>query len=208
VNEPTPSQHPSQFSTREHVQCWQDGEGAALGRLCERLGPLLRYRIQNNRNWPKVQRQHSLEDVEQEVWARVIGSGPGAFQPTEAKRAFVSWLGQIADAALVDLIRQAEAAKRGGGDQPGVLDSLAEAQRLRRPGQLASLSPTAQARIGEFEQVALKVLNERELKAWKWVVLENYTSTEAAMALDCTAAAIRSLLVRSRGKLKEALSDP
>jgi DNA-directed RNA polymerase specialized sigma24 family protein len=39
------------------------------------------------------------------------------------------------------------------------------------------------------------------------VVLEGYNSTEAALGLNVSAAAIRSLLLRSRSKLQEALEE-
>lgn len=206
MNQNSHPPHSSLLSTQHHVECWRNGDQDALGRLCERLGPLLRHRIEFHRNWGRLRSLYSVEDVKQEVWTRVVRSGPGSFEPTDARRAFVSWLAQICDATLVDLIRQADAGKRGGGQRPVTLDSAAADLRLRRPGQARTLSPTTEARLSDFEQVARRVLTERELKAWQWVVLENYTSTEAAMGLDSSPAAVRSLLVRSRSKLQEALS--
>jgi DNA-directed RNA polymerase specialized sigma24 family protein len=198
----------SLWSTQVQVGLWQDGDKEALGRISQRFAPLVRYRIQGHRTWPKLQRLLGLEDVEQELWARVLRSGPAAFVTSGKTGAFVAWLAQIADSTLIDLLRGAEAQKRGGEQSPEFIDSRIEAQKMRRPGQMTLLSPTAEARLGEFEALAGKVLTDREMKAWRWVVLEGYTSGEAAMGLDTTAAAVRSLLVRSRSKLQEILQPP
>ncbi len=201
--------HPSvtQWSTRVQVDRWREGDGNALGRLADRFRPLVRYRIQQNRAFPQLADQVSVEDVEQEVWARILKSGVRAFERNDQRHGFVAWLGQLTDSTVIDLVRRMGREKRGGGKRPGVLDTLAAAQKLRRPGQASQASPTGNARAAEFEELARSVLSERELQAWTWVVMEEYTSTEAALGLDSTPSAVRSLLVRARAKLQEAMQE-
>lgn len=193
------------WSTQWQVKQWQAGDPDALGRLSQRFAPLVRSRIQGSRTWSRLRTYSSVDDAEQEVWARVLNSGPRSFELREQRHAFVAWLAHLVDSTLIDMLRREERAKRGGGNVPSPLDTAAAAQMLKRPGQGQLLSPTIEARLSEFDQMAKKILGERELKAWRWVVLENYTSGEAALGLDCSAAAVRSLLVRSRSKLQEAL---
>ena len=61
-----------------------------LGSLIERLGPLLRTRIRCHAAWARLSHQASLEDLEQEVWARALSSEPRAGRDPR------SWLGAIA----------------------------------------------------------------------------------------------------------------
>jgi RNA polymerase sigma factor (sigma-70 family) len=195
------------WSTQIQVDQWRQGDPDALGRLADRFSPLVRFRIQGSRTFGRLKDHLTVEDIEQELWARVLKSGAEAFEARGIPHGFVAWLGQLTDSTMVDLLRGIEREKRGGGQQPHALDTMAQAQQLRRPGQRSEVSPTAEARIAEFEELAREVLSERELKAWMWVVLENYTSAEAALGLDTTPAAVRSLLVRSRSKLQSALES-
>ena len=190
--------------TEQYVEDWQNGHAEALGALCQRFSPLVRYRIRNSTQWATLNANWSLDDLVQEVWARILGSDSTSFTPS-GKGSFAAWLGRLTDSTLTDLIRRKQALKRGGGQEHGDLDTQAEKEARLFPGAAIPESPTGEARFSEFERVAGQVLNERELKAWKWVALLGYTSEETAMGLSTTPAAVRSLLVRSRAKLQKAL---
>ena len=202
-----PSQSGTLWSTQVHVDRWQQGDQEALGLLALRFSPLVRFRARAHSAWGSLAGRFTIDDVEQEVWARLLRQGADKFTAEESGK-FAAWLGQVVDSTVIDLVRRDKAKKRGGDEQVEALDSIVALQKLRRPGGHSLLSPSGEVRLGEFEAKARQVLNERELKAWTWCVLEGYTTTEAAMGLACTSAAVRSLLLRSRSKLQEAFRAP
>ena len=205
MTEPEP--HPeSLFSTRVELAEWQKGDADALGRIYTRFEPLVSARIRYSKNWPALQERTTIEDAQQEVWARVLRSGPNAFELRE-EGGFAGWLGHLVDSTLVDLLRRASAQKRGAGKAGDAFDTAADALRRRIPGQASLTHASVHARAAEFEAMAEHVLGEKEAKVWRWVVLEGYTSEEAALGLGGTAASVRGILLRSRRKLQQALAE-
>jgi RNA polymerase sigma factor (sigma-70 family) len=198
------SPHGSQLqSTRFYIERWHEGDRQALGTLWERFTPLLEHRVRNHREWPALS-ACGVEDVAQEVWARIISAPAESFE-AEGPGSFVAWLGKVTDRTVTDLVRRRNALKRGGGAREDELDSRAASGDRAVPGQPRDLGPGAQARVADFERLAAETLNERELKAWTWIAILGFTTEEVAFGLATTPGAVRNLLRRSRLKLADRL---
>ena len=194
--------------SRELKEYWTRGNRRSLDRLAPRFSPLIRHRITSSQRWARLAEKMSLADVEQEVWLRVIRAGRGSYVAGGVRHAFVSWLTHIIDSTVTDLVRILDAKKRGGGEEPEALAELSGERKIKNPGQPTQIpTPSAEARVTEFEMMAREVLTEREFTVWRWVVVENYSSVDVALALGCSSAAVRSLLLRSRAKLRDQLSS-
>lgn len=164
-----------------------------------RFAPLLAARVRRSKLWPALEPRYQLDDVVQEVWARVIPVARKSFRPSGAG-SFLAFLGTLCDRCMVDLARRGTARKRGEGEQPHSLDARSDGKDATPAGG-RSETPTSHARCSELEEIARTVLGERELAAWEQVELQDYTAPEAGLALDCSDAAVRGLLLRARAKL-------
>jgi RNA polymerase sigma factor (sigma-70 family) len=202
------SQQPPALSTERIVKRWRAGDGEAFGSLIQRLGPLLKVRIRWHAGWRVLARKLSLEDLEHEVWARVLESGAEAYR-SQGKGSFMAWLGRLADCTLTDLQRFQSARKRGGANlDPQGIDSRADREALRLPGASPEPTPTHDLRAAEIRSLAGSVLSERERQIWTWVALDGYTAQEVAFGLSTTSSSVRGVLLRSRKKLQDALQGP
>ncbi len=198
--------HPP-WNTARHLADWRNGDPAAFAALHEHFTPLLHHRIRNTPAWHLLSHHLTLDDVTQEIWARAVPAanrnytnvGPGSF---------LAFLGTIADRTLVDLARTHKARKRGGAHNTHSLQPDDEAHSVPRPQQHHEESPTSHARANELEQLARDTLSPREHAAWDLVELQGFTGDEAALALHCTASAVRGLLLRARAKLVARLGNP
>lgn len=193
---------PSADGSRTEIQLdhWRGGDSAAFGPLYTRFAPLVRARVRRHRAWSAVAPHMQVEDVEQEVWARAVQSLERRFAPA-GPGSFAAFLATVTDHTVVDLTRGVRAAKRGGGQAVDRLSTNCEDGAAALPGRTAPESPTAHARRVELQQLAQQELAPRELEAWELVELHGYTAEEAAVALHCTGAAVRGLLLRSRTRL-------
>jgi RNA polymerase sigma factor (sigma-70 family) len=168
--------------------------------LHARFTPLLRSRIRRNRVWPLLDGHMQVDDAAQEVWARAVPATHKGF--TDAgPGSFLAFLGKIADRTLIDLARTARAAKRGHGTAERALQTDIEGAVRPKPGAPGPETPTSHARASELLQIARDVLSARELEAWELVELQRFTADEAGLAMRCSGAAIRGILLRSRAKL-------
>lgn len=177
---------------------WRGGDPSAFGPLHDRLSPLLRSRIQRMPGWGSLDGHHQLDDILQEVWARAVLQVKEEFQHIGPGSLF-GFLAKVAERTVVDLARKRGAQKRGGGGVRQLPTAFESA--TSKPGASAPESPTGQARIGDLLRIARDVLNDREYQAWDLVAWQQYTDREASLAMRCSTAAIRSLMLRSRTKI-------
>ena len=189
-----------------HVARWQAGDEAAFEVLHGRFAPLLLTRVRRHRVWPMLEGKLQPDDVVQEIWARVVPAAKRSFTPS-GPGSFLAFLSKVSDRTLVDLSRTASARKRGGGESERSLDSRCERDAQRLPGLADAETPTSRARVSELEEVARRVLTEREFEAWELVEMQDYSAGEAGLAMDCSDSAVRGLLLRGRTKLVLALGE-
>ena len=189
---------PQDWSTDAHVSRWQAGDAVAFQALHNRFAPLLAARVRRSRVWSLLETRCQIDDVVQEIWARVIPSASAAFAPS-GRGSFLRFLGKIADRTMIDLARIQRAAKRGDGEQ--TLRTTWDRHGGPRPGIPAVQTPTSQARCSELEAIARAALSEREFHAWDLVEIQGFPAEEAGLAMRCSGAAIRGLLLRGRAKL-------
>lgn len=186
--------------TAVHIGRWKAGDPAAFETLHHRFAPLLRARVRRSRVFPMLEGQMQADDVVQEIWARAVPAAERGFTD-EGPGSFLAFLAKIADRTMVDLARTLRAAKRGGHDPARALQTGWERRAIPRPGLAAAETPTSHARASELTRMAEDELNERELEAWELVELQGFNADEAGLAMDCSGAAVRGLLLRSRAKL-------
>jgi RNA polymerase sigma factor (sigma-70 family) len=195
---------PSDWATGEHFERWKNGDERAFECLHARFAPLLRSRIRRHPAWSLLDGHFAIDDLLQDVWARAVAAAKQRFQYV-GTGSLLAFLGQILDCEVTDQARRHGAQKRGAnrvqtihgdGDPRGLL-----------PGHAAPETPTGQARASEILGIARTHLSPREYEAWDLVELQQFTADEAALALDCTAAAVRGLLLRGRARLIVRLAD-
>ena len=190
--------------TDHHVAHWQLGDESSFEILYRRFAPLLAIRVRRSRIWPALEGRMQLDDVVQEIWARALPAAKKRFKPS-GPGSFLAFLGKIADRALVDLLRARSRGKRGGGVSDQSLDTRFSRDGTRLPDLAEVETPTSRARVSELEEIAQRELSPREFEAWNLVELQDYTGSEAGLAMDCSDSAIRGLLLRGRAKLVIAL---
>jgi RNA polymerase sigma factor (sigma-70 family) len=195
------------WQTVAHLDRWRQGDESAFPALHEHFSPLLRARIRRNRVWPMLEDSMQIEDVAQEIWARVIPSSETGFRDA-GPGSFLAFLGKIADRTMVDLVRGLRAGKRGGGRTARSLETAIEHRASPSPGRSGIETPTSHARSSELLQIAEHELSERELTAWELVEIDGYSADEAGLAMRCSGSAIRGLLLRSRARLIARLGRP
>ena len=194
------SPDPGAKSTAFQVSRWQAGDQVAFGVLHERFAPLLKRRVLRNRAWSALIGRLQVEDVVQEIWARVIPSVQKSFTPS-GRGSFLAFLGRLSDRTVIDLARIQRAYKRGGFDAEQPLQTNAEPRASRMRGLPAVETPTSHARCAELETIARKFLGDREYQAWELVEMQGYAAEEAGLAMRCSDSAVRGLLLRGRAKL-------
>lgn len=195
---PTDGSH----NTQVQVERWIAGDQGAFEVLYTRFAPLLASRIRRNAIWSNLRARVQAEDIAQEAWAKVVRSGLDAYTP-QGPGSFLAYLARITDNTIIDTVRRLHAAKRGEGREHV---ELAPEDEGRTPQAWSTTeSPTSAARRSEIEELARRVLTQREFAVWELVELQDYTSDEAGFAVDATSSAVRGLLMRARTKLIAAL---
>lgn len=147
------------------------------------------------------------EDVIQETFATAFRN-IGTFRP-EGQDAFYRWLSAIADNRLVDVVRAAKAAKRGGGRQgagherssiAALVDLMAVNDRT--PSRSAGGHEAAAA-----VQVALAGLKPEYREALSLRYLEGLSVAEAAQRLEKSEPAVHKLCSRGLQALRESMGE-
>jgi len=145
----------------------------------------------------------TAEDLAQEVFLRVYRAR-GSYQPT-AK--FTTWIHTIAGNVASDLRQRAYRRREHG--MPASVSASSSAVGLDQIAVAASgLMPTRQADRGELRAVvqrALAGLNDRQRLAVLLAKFEQCSYEEIAASMQITVPAVKSLLVRARDQLREAL---
>ncbi|HEX5051941.1 MAG TPA: sigma-70 family RNA polymerase sigma factor [Planctomycetota bacterium] len=191
--------------TRIPFERWRNGDDEAFAALHTRFTPLLRARIRRHRAWPLLANHFEADDVLQEIWARAVPAAKSSFCHN-GEGSLLAFLSRVADREVIDLARRHRAQKRGRGG-PASLATGFDAPDATRPGRPAPTTPTGHARLSELRAMARTLLSDREHEAWDLVEIQQYSAEEAAIALQCSASAVRGLLLRARAKLVACLSD-
>jgi RNA polymerase sigma factor (sigma-70 family) len=191
--------------THVPLERWRKGDESAFAVLHARFAPLLRMRVRRHRVWPMLARRIDLDDVLQELWARVMPAVRTQFRH-DGPGTLYAFLGRVCDRLVVDIARRMYAQKRGerATRELGTVVDVADGAR---PGRSAPLTPTGHARFAELVNIARESLSDREFDAWRLVEMEQFSSDEAALAMRCSGAAVRGLMLRARSKLVVRLAE-
>ena len=168
---------------------------------------MLAIRVARSPLWHHLSKRFEVDDVVQEVWARVLPTAREDFEPS-GKNSFLGFLQTVADRCMVDLLRKQGARKRGEGRDGDPLDTRAASHAIRSPGLPDPETPTSRARSSEFLTIACEELNGREFLAWDLVEMQGYTAEEAGVAMGDqggSGSSVRGLLMRARAKLVKRL---
>lgn len=195
------------LTTDVQVARFQAGDDSAFDILHTRFAPLLERRVLGHPNWPHLAKRCDLQDVVQEVWARLVPAARRSFTPS-GPGSFLAFLATLTDRTIIDLARRQSAVKRGAGGEPQRLDTHVEVFGDANVRVSREETPTSSARRSELESIAEAVLSEREYAAFELVELQDYTAAEAGLAIRKSASAVRGLLLRARQKLTERLPRP
>jgi RNA polymerase sigma-70 factor (ECF subfamily) len=147
--------------------------------------------------------QGQAEDLAQEVFMRVYRAR-ATYQPT-AK--FSTWLftiaNNVANNAIRKLIRRKEVhlqATPSGRSLARPLDNMAKAASGLMPTRLL-----AQSEISEIVKLAIHSLSDRQRTALLLCKYEHMSYDEIGQTMDLTPQAVKSLLSRARGNLRDIL---
>jgi RNA polymerase sigma factor (sigma-70 family) len=188
----------SDWATGVQFERWKNGDDSAFESLHDRFAPLLRSRIRRHPAWPVLDGRYPIDDLLQDVWARAVTAARQRFQYV-GTGSLLAFLGQILDREVTDQARRHTTKKRGSNRVLSLHDDGAAREVL--PGHAAPDTPTGLARASEILSLARTHLSNREYEAWDLVELQQFSTEEAGLALDCTSAAVRGLLLRGRAKL-------
>ncbi|MEW6743539.1 MAG: sigma-70 family RNA polymerase sigma factor [Planctomycetota bacterium] len=188
--------------TRQMIEQMQRGDCEAQRRFFERFGAEIKSAARRHRLTRILRRHATLEDVLNEVWLRFHASGQLAHFEERGPGSTSTFLGKILDRTLMDMVRRARAAKRGG--KVKLLSEADEEEPVHRVPAGADPSPTSQARADEMARLCDLWLAGRERAVWR-LSQKDMKVAEIARQLSCTPDAVRSALCRARHRLKAYL---
>lgn len=155
---------------------------------------------------PRLQATQAVEDILQLTFLQAFRD-IGRFE-SRADASFGDWLARIADNRLLDAIKQAGRAKRGGELQR--VEVRDESRVLSLLDWIAAddtspLSAVARSEAIAALQVALTTLRADQRQAIQLRLLDGKSLEEAAAAMNRSPDAVRGLVQRGKQELKEAL---
>jgi RNA polymerase sigma-70 factor, ECF subfamily len=184
------------------------GDRPALERLlldrCDRLSRHIERKLPVS-----VRGMLGVEDVLQETFAQVFRD-IGRFEPRSSD-SFSAWVRTIADHRLQDCLRELKRKKRGGdrrriqkATDPEASSVADLVEVLFADGRTASQSVAGHEAVRAV-QVAIAGLSDDYRQAIRLRYLEGKSLAETAEVMDRTPGAVRGLLDRAKGKMREAL---
>lgn len=157
----------------------------------------------------KLNRDITPDDVLQETWTSAF-QGLSGFRP-EGPNAMERWLTTIAQRRLVDAIKRAASAKRGGGRRiEHAIDEVSSLLDLF--GQVASpdRTPSSKAAVAEAVdavRIALASLPPARRQALWMRYIEGRSRDTIASSMGRTSAAVNGLLFHGLEQLQERLGS-
>lgn len=148
----------------------------------------------------------SSEDLTQEVFRRVVKS-IGTFEYGHAKATFRGWLWRIARNAAIDQQRRQTAGPRGGSTAAAALAAIPDAIGMDDESQPPSSSGDTASLI---ERAMRQIESQIEPTTWQAFVrttIDGKSSTEVAVELGLTPAAVRKAKSRTLQRLRKQLGD-
>lgn len=194
--------------TGELLASYFAGNRESERRLFEQeCGDLLK-RARSHRLARSLRRHASPEELVNEVFLRVLGSGKlleFIDCETGSLRRYLS--GKLDDVCR-DMCRRVGAEKRGGGREPASIHQDNDGES-RPEFMLTSggATPTSDAREKELSELVRGLLGTRDWEIWRRCELEGESSVEIAREIGGTDASVRGVLHRARQKVVLALAD-
>lgn len=155
--------------------------------------------------------QFSADDILQETWASAFRDLP-KFVP-DGPDALDRWLTSIANHRLLDAIKAARRAKRGGANQPrnvGAFNFKSSIANLLDAVASDGRTPSAEFALGEAVQVVISTLETLPLqrrRAVRMRYLEGRSIAEIGQSLAKSKPAVHSLLFHGLRQLRERMGS-
>lgn len=188
--------------TRDLLARYLCGDHEAERSLFDRHRALLLRKARGHRLLRPIARQVLAEDIVQEVFWRALSSGMLRGFEDRGRGSLAAALTLVLERTLMDAGRRLSAQKRGGDLAQRVSSDLSAAPS---PACSRDPTPTSCARESELLELCRRELSPREWEVFERVELGGATREEVAASLGESAAAVRGLLFRARGKLSRAL---
>ena len=174
----------------------QDGEEAAFESLMELYTPLVRATVLELTSSPSI-----VDDIVQEVFLRVL-KARDRYVPSAKLN---TWLSLIARNLVFNLKRNERARRTYSVDFQD--SALAESEYIW--GRSSIIGPEAASMASETSHTvseAIARLNVRHREAINLVYFCGKSYAETAIEMDTTPKAVKAMLVRARGRLREFLN--
>lgn len=186
------------------------GDGIALQELL--LQHFDRLRLHLHEKMPAdLTGQIAVEDVLQETFAESVRQIAGFKAGNDT--AFFRWLATIAEHRLIDLVRAARAAKRGGGwspvDAAAAPDrSIAELITLLAVHERTPSRSIAGREVATALQAAVESLKDDYREVLTLRYFQGLSVTETAARMGRSSTAVQMLCHRAIEELRERMGDP
>ena len=188
--------------TRIQLERAQAGDEGALWALLSRHeGPLKR--VIRMRLGRQLGSQADVDDVVHDVYGIALDQlhklehrGPGRF---------LSWLTKVASHQIIQQVRAQQAVKRGGIIASLNVGADASDSDAIDPAARSSASPSNVASKAEMQQIVDGLVSRLEGDEYEVITLCNYfhlSTEEAAVELDRSVSATRSLYARAKRRLR------
>ncbi|HXO18572.1 MAG TPA: sigma-70 family RNA polymerase sigma factor [Thermoanaerobaculia bacterium] len=188
------------------VPSWED--------LVRRYGSGLQARVRRVlRRSGRRPRIEQVEELVQEVYCRLFAAGGRRLRQcrAEGEGQVISYLGKIAERVVIDQLRTALAAKRGGGrlvplDRGQELDLAERAVDPRGTPEDRLLAEERRQLVASLcRRLASEPAGRRDLRILRLALVEGWSSREISLAVEgeLAPAAVDSLVCRLRRRLAE-----
>ena len=201
------TREPDPRRTRLLIEAYLSGDQAAQRQLFDELRYQLNAEARRRPRWRVVQRRHAVEDVISEVWKRLLLANALRKFEWRGTGSLRRMVGVYLDRTMEDMVRRANAVRRGGGRLPHSLDWEGPAER--RPAEPPGRESTPSSSVFAAELVRLcdEVLEGPDRSVWRCKILEGLTTEETAREVGLTPRQVKATFQRARAKLSIALKE-
>jgi RNA polymerase sigma factor (sigma-70 family) len=186
------------------VARWRAGDPVALLELLRRHDSYLRRSLRKTPALLRIGCAAGWEDVYAEFVRRLLARGANGFD-YRGPAALFRYFERVLERTIRDVLRRDRAAKRGGGETIGALDTSALRNARPVPGTSRDSTPTSAARAAETLERARALLDAREFEAWSRTAMGRDTAEVVARGLALSVKDVRNRVRRARLKLARAL---
>ncbi|MEW6074589.1 MAG: sigma-70 family RNA polymerase sigma factor [Planctomycetota bacterium] len=182
------------------------GDAAAQEAFDRRFRPLLLCLARTDPRMRRLRKRCAEEDLVQDCLLKLHHSRDAFVN--RGRGAMEAYLRKILDGCLVDRLRRMEASKRSTGQDTQSLHA-GDSGAPDREESLAIPAPdpsaTSQVRTLEIQEIARRVLTDREWRIWCLEMIEGLSSEDVGQRLGMPASTVRSIGQKITARLLRAL---